>query len=90
MSTTDLISLILAASIPLGMLVVLGSRVFSSKGIGVRAIQFVAISTIIPGTLLLAIMGLLEGEAVAATFGATVGYLLGSIAKFDERDDSKS
>ena len=89
MSTTDLISLILAASIPLGMLVVLGSRVFSSKGIGVRAIQFVAISTIIPGTLLLAIMGLLEGEAVAATFGATVGYLLGSIAKFDERDDSK-
>ncbi len=89
MSTTDLISLILAASIPLGMLVVLGSRVFSSKGIGVRAIQFVAISTIIPGTLLLAIMGLLEGEAVAATFGATVGYLLGSIAKFDERDNSK-
>ena len=89
MSTTDLISLILAASIPLGMLVVLGSRVFSSKGIGVRAIQFVAISTIIPGTLLLAIMGLLEGEAVAATFGATVGYLLGSIAKFDERDDPK-
>ncbi len=89
MSTTDLISLILAASIPLGMLVVLGSRVSSSKGIGVRAIQFVAISTIIPGTLLLAIMGLLEGEAVAATFGATVGYLLGSIAKFDERDNSK-
>jgi len=87
MTPNDLIAIILAASIPLGMLVVLVSRVSSSKGIGVRAIQFVAIATIIPGTLLLAIMGLLEGEAVAATFGATVGYLLGSIAKFDDRGD---
>ena len=88
-STTDLITLILAASIPLGMVLILVPRMFSRRGIGVRAIQFMAISAIIPGTLLLALQGLLKGETIAALFGATVGYLLSSIAKFDERDNSK-
>ncbi len=89
MSLADLISLILAACVPLGMILVLVPRIFSGKGIGVRAIQFMAIAAIIPGTLLLAFQGLLKGETVAALFGATLGYLLSSIAKFDERDDPK-
>jgi hypothetical protein len=41
---------------------------------------------VIPGATVLALHGLLQGEAVAAIFGTTVGYLLGSIMRFDERD----
>lgn len=77
---------ILALSIPLAIVGVIATRIVTKKGVGVRSIQFMGVAAIIPGILLLAVRGLLEGEAVAAIFGATVGYLLSSIAKFDERD----
>lgn len=87
MTTDVLLQIILAGTIPLAIVGVIATRLLTGKGVGVRSIQFMALAAIIPGILLLALKGLLEGEAVAAIFGATVGYLLSSIAKFDEREE---
>jgi len=86
MMPDEWLQLTLALTIPLAVVGVIWTRLSTGKGVGVRSIQFMAIAAIIPGILLLAVRGLLEGEAVAAIFGATVGYLLSSIAKFDDRD----
>lgn len=86
MTFDEWIQLVLVATIPLAVAGVIATRILTKKGVGVRSIQFMAIAAIIPGILVLALRGLLEGEAVAAIFGATVGYLLSSISKFDERD----
>jgi hypothetical protein len=87
MTTFDILQIVLAGTIPTAVLGVIATRLLSGKGVGVRSIQFMAVAAIVPGILLLAIRGLLEGEAVAAILGSTVGYLLSSIAKFDERGD---
>ena len=60
--------------------------VLLKKGMGVRAIQFLAVSTIVPGVILLALLKMLEGETVAAIFSGMIGYLLAQISKFDERE----
>jgi hypothetical protein len=59
-------------------------RVKTGKGMGVRVIQFVAASSVVPGMVILAIEGKLDGSTTAALMGAFVGYLFSSIAKFDE------
>lgn len=57
------------------------------KGIGVRAIQRLGVGLVVPGALILALAGKVGGEAAIAILGALAGYLLASIAKFDERND---
>ena len=80
------IDIALASTLPLSLLVILLNRRSAGKGIGIRTIQFVAVSMMIPATVLLALHGKLQGEAVAAILGALAGYLLSNIAKFEERD----
>lgn len=63
-------------------------RIISGKGIGVRAIQFVAVATVVPAVVVLAMQGLMQGETVAAILSGLIGYLLGNVSKFDDRTDA--
>jgi len=75
----------IASAFPLALIAVIWNRVQLKRGIGVRAIQFVGVAMIVPAATILSLRGVLQGEAVAAIFGTTVGYLLASIMRFDER-----
>ncbi len=76
----------MGAAIALAPLAVIVRSILMKKGMGVRAIQYVAVATIVPGVILLAMQGLLVGETVAAIFSGMIGYLLSQISKFDERE----
>ncbi len=82
------LDVVIASAFPLALIAIIWNRAQLKRGIAVRAIQFVGVALIVPATTILAIRGLLVGEAVAAIFGTTIGYLLGSISRFDERDRS--
>jgi hypothetical protein len=51
------------------------NRVKTAKGIGIRAIQFVAIPAVLVFLLILGLEHLLEAGAVTAVLGAIVGYV---------------
>lgn len=81
------IDVALGSVFPLLLVAVIWNRVQLKRGIGVRAIQFIGVGMVVSGATLLGLHGLLQGEAIAAIFGTTVGYLLASIMRFDERSD---
>ncbi|MBC6982873.1 hypothetical protein [Caulobacter sp. 17J80-11] len=85
-TTIELIEIGLVTTMIVGVAGLVLNRVLTGKGIGVRNIQFVAVATIVPGLILLTMMGKIGGETTAAIFSATVGYLFAQIAKFDERE----
>lgn len=86
MTATDWIQLIAASAFPLAILGVIANRAQTGKGIGVRVIQFVVAATVVPGILILALRGLVGGEASVAVIASLVGFLFASIAKFDDRE----
>jgi hypothetical protein len=57
------------------------------KGIGVRVIQLMALSAILPVTLILALEKVLDGGSVATIIGTLVGYLFAHISNFDKQSD---
>ena len=90
------VDIALAATMPMIVLGVIATRLWTDRivnekpvrgrGLGVRTIQFLAVGLIVPVVGILALHERLQGDAVAAIFGGMIGYLLGSISKFDERD----
>lgn len=84
----ELIEVVLAAAIFAVPVLLVFQRILSGKGIGVRAIQFVAVATVVPAVVVLAMQGLMQGETVAAILSGLVGYLLGNVSKFDDRPDA--
>lgn len=76
----------IASAFPITLIGIFWERLKSGRGLGVRTIQFTAVSMIVPAVVLLAMRGFLQGEAVAAIIGGVAGYLLSNIAKFDERE----
>jgi hypothetical protein len=81
------LDIVIASVFPLALIIVALNRAQLKKSIGVRIIQYTGVAMVVPATTMLALHGILEGAAVAAIFGTTVGYLLGSIMRFDERAD---
>lgn len=88
MTGTDWVQIVAASAFPLAIIAVILNRCHTGKGIGVRIIQFVFSATVVPGVMILAIRGLVGGEASIAVIAALAGYLFASIAKFDERSNS--
>lgn len=84
----ELIEIVLGAAIFVVPSLLVIQRMRSGKGIGVRAIQFVAVATVVPAVVLLAMQGLMQGETVAAILSGVTGYLLGNVSKFDDRTDA--
>jgi len=85
-----MIELIAAATIPVAVVSIIINRTVRNKGLSVRAIQFLALSVILPLVLILALEGILERSAVGALIGALVGYLFSNIGKYDERGGGSS
>jgi len=75
------VEIIAALTIPASFVVVVFHRLKSQMGMGYRSIQFLALGTVMPIVMILALEGKLAGEAVAAIIGGIVGYLFTSAAK---------
>lgn len=88
MKTIEIVELIASGVMLCGILGIVFFRLTSDKGLGVRAIQFVAVATIIPAILILALEKVLTGETTAALFGAITGYLLSGIGDFKPKPDT--
>lgn len=84
-----ILSYILASAIPLAVTGVLLQRLIEGRGIGVRAIQFVAATSISPIIAILALSNIIDGHTVSALFGALIGYLFANIGDFDNKDKCK-
>ena len=85
MTAGEWVQIICASAFPIAIVGLFIERRLAGRGIGVRAIQFIAASTFLPGVIILAINGKIDGATAAALVGAFVGYLFASITKFDDR-----
>ena len=83
MSTREIIEIIVAATMPLGLAAVMWHRISTGMGLGVRVIQLVGIVLGLPAIVLLGLEGVLEGQTVAALVAGVLGYLLSGISQFD-------
>lgn len=81
----DIIELMVASCIPIGLVLLILHRIKTDKGIGVRVIQFICVIMTIPGIMLLALEKILDGQTVAALMGGLLGYLLSGISNFDNK-----
>lgn len=90
MKTVDIVELVAAGVMLCGILGIVFFRLTSEKGLGVRAIQFVAVATVIPAILILALEKVLTGETTATLFGAITGYLLSGIGDFKPQSNTTS
>ena len=85
----SLVQIVAAITMPVAVIAIIVHRIWLGMGIGVRAIQFVSASLLVPLILILALQGILEKNAVGALVGAFAGYLFSNIGKYDERNASK-
>jgi uncharacterized membrane protein len=82
--TRDWVELVVASAIPLTILGMIANRIMTNKGLGVRAIQYLAVSLGIPVIVLLAMEGILDGAVVGTLLGGVFGYLLSNISNYDK------
>jgi len=71
-----------------GVLGVFIERARAMRGIGVRAIQFLTITLVLPSILILAMENVLSDQTTAALIGAIVGYVLSGIGKDESNNTS--
>lgn len=60
------------------------------KGIGVRLIQFLTLSLVVPTLLILKLEEKISSESLMALLGTLVGYVLSNIEKFRSRQSKNS
>lgn len=70
-----------------GVIGVFIERFRTKRGIGVRVIQFMTVTLVLPSILILALEEVLSGQTTATLLGAVVGYILSGIGK-DEPNKS--
>jgi hypothetical protein len=83
------IEIVAALTMPVGIIAVVAHRIKQKIGMGVRSIQFLALTIIFPMVLILALENKLEDSAIGALIGALLGYLFSNIGKYDERKAGK-
>lgn len=81
MEFKGIIELLAASIMVAGLIGIFIERLITKRGIGVRVIQFLAVTLIIPSILILSLEGILEAQASATLFGTIVGYVLSGIGK---------
>ncbi len=81
----EVVEIILAAIMAGGFLVLMIDRIISRRGIGVRVIQFLCAFFLIPTISILALEDVLDAQAVAALFGALIGYVLSRLGKDENK-----
>ena len=81
MEFKGIIELLAAGIMVAGLVGIFIERLITKRGIGVRVIQFLAVTLIIPAILILSLEGVLEAQASATLLGTIVGYVLSGIGK---------
>lgn len=76
------IGALLVVAITIGAVV--WERIATGKGIGIRAIQFTAVPTVLAFLLVLGLESLLDKSAIAVTIGAIVGYVFAKQGQDDK------
>jgi hypothetical protein len=61
MNIKDIIEIIAASSLPIGILAIVWHRAKTGKGLGVRVIQIIGVILIIPGIVILSLEKILDG-----------------------------
>lgn len=84
MTLRDWIEIVLAITVPATVVGMIVNRILTKKGLGVRAIQFLAVSLGIPIIAILALEKVLEGAVVGTLLGGIFGYLLSNISNYDK------
>ena len=82
MKTSDIVEIIAAGLMVLGVVIIMVHRIKLGMGIGARVIQFVAVVLVVPAILILALEKVLSAETTATLFGTITGYLLSGIGDF--------
>lgn len=85
MISPETVQLLCVATILAIVALVIFERIWSGRGIGVRAIQFVVGASIVPFVIAMTLAGKMDTQLIGVTIGTLIGYLFGSISKFDER-----
>jgi len=89
-TTRDIVELLVAGTMPIGLAAIMWQRISTKTGIGVRVIQFVGVVLGLPAIILLGFEKVLEGQTVAALIAGVLGYLLSGISQYDsERTSDK-
>jgi hypothetical protein len=83
MNAREWVEIVAVSTLPLSLVGLLFNRWSSQKGLGVRAIQMLAVAMFMPTIIVLSMERLIDGSAVAALVGAVVGYLFANISEFD-------
>ncbi len=86
LSWKEIIELVAASVMPLGIFGMFHNRYYLKRGIGKRTIQFAAVTLVIPSILILAMEGILNAEVVATLLGTIVGYTLSGLADEDAKE----
>jgi hypothetical protein len=82
---------LIAAVVMVGGLVgILIERCRSGRGVGVRTIQFLCVTFVVPAMLILGLEGILTTEILGTLFGAVIGYVLSGIGKDDPPSKKKT
>jgi hypothetical protein len=84
MTFTQWIVLLCALTLPIAVSGLAVNRLVLGRSYGVRAIQFVGASSVVPGVIILALMDKLDATTITL-LGAFIGYLFYNIWRFDER-----
>lgn len=71
-----------------GVVGVFIERLRTKRGIGVRVIQFLTVTLVLPSILILALEDVLSGQTTATLIGAIVGYILSGIGKDEPNKES--
>lgn len=77
-ATKDIVVLVLALTAPLSVICVVGERLKSGRGFGIRALQLLGLGVVVPIIGTLALLGTLDGAVSGTLFGGVIGYLFAS------------
>jgi len=77
----DIVEIIVAAVIFVGLVGILIDLIFYKKSISARSIQLIAVVFIIPTILILSMENFFDSEEVGILFGAIIGFILSGVGR---------
>ena len=89
MTAREWVEILAGATLPLAFVGLLFNRWQSGKGLGVRAIQTLAVAMFMPTVVILALERVIDGAVVAALIGGAIGYLFAHISDYDRTAGSQ-
>ena len=90
METIEIVELIAAVMMALGLGAIIAQRIIAKKSFGARTIQMSAVVLLIPVILILGLEKILAAETLGTLIGGLIGYLLSGIGEYQPSSRSDS